>query len=234
MIYKVIYHLMVLAAFVGCSPGPVTQIMDLENKSYKRDVKIAFEGKTYHGVAVLPKRDKYDLEFTFAGKVDLFTFRTCHRELTQEDAGGGRIFGKNNKVSFTYVPVQGIEDHYCPVEVAGFEKDKGRHSQAFLDFQTPLEAANAVVLCNGSRIGYDGVSVCQTLAGLITKIIFTHPTSVKSADGCADPFSTDSKSFTILQSPGRCVYSFKEKTGTKDFHRLSTIGYQDITIRSVE
>jgi len=217
---------------VGCTD--VNQIADT-SVFYKRDVRIKFEGKEYLGVAVLPARDKYDLELTFAGTVDLFTFKTCHRHITQEDAGGGRIWDKKNKVSFTYRPEPSIESNdYCLAEIEGHEKEKGRHSWALIDFQTPLESLPAVTVCNGTRQGYDGVSVCQSLSGLLQRIIFTKKVSVVSPEGCPNPLTTNGEVFDIIVPTGRCVYSFRAVGEPRDYHRLTTLGYQEIMVRNMQ
>lgn len=227
--------LIALFLLVSCSPGAVVDKITPGDKIYKRDVKILFEGKEYVGVAVLPKRDTYQLEMTFAGTLDLVTFKTCHREVTQDDAGGGKIFGKKNKWTFTYTPVVGMETGVCPVEVAGFERDKGRHSLANIDFVSGLETLPAVLLCNGKREGFQGVSACQAYTGLLAKVIFTEPVySVPDPECSSIPYSLDSMSWDMMISPGRCIYSFRSKSGNRPWHRLTTYGYEEIPIRSME
>lgn len=202
--------------------------------NYRRDVKILFEGQEHFGVAVLPARDRYNFELTFAGELDLFTLKSCHRQVTQEDAGGGRIFGKKNKVSFSYVPVDPIETkEMCTVEIEGHEAGKGRHSWGFLDFETALETLPGLVICNGVRRQYQGVSVCQSLAGLIQNVIFTRPVKVHVGEGCPDAKTKDSQSFQIKPASGRCVYSFRAISDPKDWHRHVTFGYDQILVRSL-
>jgi hypothetical protein len=226
--------LVLVAALLGCE-GSVSQQLEFETTTYKRDVKILFEGKEYLGVAVLPRRDRYTFEMTFPGALDLFTFRTCHREVTQEDAGGGRIFGKKNKVSMVYSPVAPLETDVCHVEIGGYEKGKGRHSWGYIDFETSFETLPAVVLCNGSREGFGGVSICQSLNGLITRIIFTKKVAVAyNKEKCSKPNSDDGMAFELLQSVGRCVYSFVTHGSPHEWHRFTTIGYQDILIRNID
>lgn len=217
---------------LGCQPGPVRQILDFEGTVYKRDVKLVFEGKEYQGVGVLPKRAKYDLDLTFVGAVDLYTFRTCHREVTQEDAGGGKIFGKKDRVKFTYTPVPGIEDDLCVVEIIGHEKGPGRHSWGFFDFEGDVDTLPAVVLCNGQRTGFNGVSVCQARAGLITQIFFSTPVNFEYDSACIAPYTADSMKFDLVHPVGRCVYTFQEKGAQHSRHRFSTVGYQDILLKN--
>lgn len=226
------WRLILLIALVASGCTQVDQSLS-PSKFYKRDVRITYDGVSYLGVAVLPGGKKhYDLEMTFAGQLDLFTFRTCHREVTQEDAGGGRIFGKRNKVAFRYSPVNEIEsEDYCAVQIGGYEISGGRHSWGFIDFETPLETLNAKAMCNGRTQFFNGVSVCQSPAGLLQKVVFERPVTVKHTDDCPELLTIDDKTFDIYPPLGRCVYSFRSIEEPRDFHRMTIIGYEDILIR---
>ena len=221
--------LILLALLSSCTE--INQVADT-GVLYKRDVRIVHEGSEYLGIAVLPAAAKYKLEMTFPGQVDLFTFRSCHREVTQEEAGAGTIFGKKNKVSFTYDPVP-LETGFCPVEIGGYEQGKGRHSWAFIDFETELEKLPAVVLCNGKTRQYNGVSACQAFAGLVQRITLPRKTIVYSSEGCPGTESSNGRVFDIIAGSGRCVYSFRSVEEPKDYHRMTTIGYEEILIRNV-
>jgi hypothetical protein len=217
---------------LGCTEvNPIAET----NVLYKRDVRIGFEGQEFFGVAVLPPRERYELELTFAGELDLFTFRSCHREVTQEDAGGGKIFGKKNKVSYTYVPVSPIETaKQCTVEIEGHEAEKGRHSWAFLEFETPLETLPGLTICNGVRKQWKGVSVCQSLAGLIQNVVFTRPVRAFHSDDCPGVYTKDNLSFEVMQGKGRCSYSFRTMgEEPRDWHRYTSFGYSEILVRSL-
>lgn len=222
---------LLILLMLGCTE--VNQTADT-SIIYKRDVRIVFEGQEYYGVAVLPPRERYELELTFAGELDLFTFRSCHREVTQEDAGGGKIFGKKNKVSYTYAPMNPLESgKICTVEIEGHEVGKGRHSWAFLDFETPLETLPGLTICNGVRKQFKGVSVCQSLAGLIQNVIFTRPVKAFHADDCPGVYTKDNLSFEIMQGKGRCAYSFRGIDEPRNWHRYTTFGYSEILVRSL-
>jgi len=224
-------YLLVALLLISCTE--VSQVADTK-VLYKRDVRILHGGREFIGIAVLPLAASYKLELTFPGEVDLFTFRSCHREVTQEDAGGGGIFGKKNRVAYTYDPVGPFEtDRYCPIEISGLEQQGGRHSFAFIDFETSRETMPAVVTCNGKVKQYSGVSVCQSPAGLMQRIKFARKVSVTSLDGCPVPLSENGSAYDLLLGVGRCVYSFRSSETPQDFHRLSTIGYQEILIRKL-
>lgn len=198
---------------------------------YKKDVKISEGGTEHYGVAVLPAKSRYDFTMTFAGQLDLFTFRSCHREVTQEDAGGGKIFSKKNQAGFTYVPVDIEALKTCPVLIEGYEAEKGRHSWAYLDFETPLETLPAVTVCNGNRKQYSGVSICQSLSGLLQRVVFTRKVTGYTVDGCPSPITTNGEVFDIIVGRGVCTYSFRAIEEPRDFHRHTTLGYDEIMVR---
>jgi hypothetical protein len=221
---------LILAALLLVSCTDVRPIAET-SVFYKRDVKISFEGQEYLGFAVLPKRDKYDLALTFAGQLDLFTFRSCHREITQEDAGGGRIFGKKNQVAFTYRPGDIETGKPCPVILEGYEVDKGRHSWAYIDFETPLETLGAVTLCNGTRKAVAGVSGCQSLSGLLQRVIFPEKVVGYGTDGCPGLITTNGEVFDLIAGNGICEYMFRTSSQPTKFHRFTTLGYTEIMVR---
>ncbi len=54
---------------------------------YKRDMRIEYDGHKGIGVLVLPEKILYDsIEIKAKGRLDLFTFETCHAVPTREDA----------------------------------------------------------------------------------------------------------------------------------------------------
>jgi hypothetical protein len=221
-----------LIAFSGCTAAEKVDSASSEI-FYKRDIKIEYGGKSYRGIAVLPSGVNYDIKITAAGKLDLFTFTDCHMEHTAEDAGQGGIFSRKNVVDFKYSR-EFAGASYCPVELGGYEV-KGRHSWGFIDFQSPNETLPAKIFCNGYSENTAGVSVCQSKKGLYQKIVF--PVGVETnlaTDTCPMPISIDSKTFEFPTVPGLCVYAFREFSGARRFHRLTTLGYDKILIREVQ
>jgi hypothetical protein len=199
---------------------------------YKRDAIIKYGGREYIGVAVLPKATKYDLEFKFNSDLTLFTLRTCHREFTQDEfRGGGWFSRKDNSISITYTPQAGIESPgYCPVEIGGFDA-KGRHAWAVIDFESEAEKLSALVKCNGNRQVFNGVSICQSLQGLLASIVFPVKTQAAESD-CFKPETKDQMTYNFQIPSKRCVYVFREMGGEKRFHRFTTIGYESVLLRT--
>lgn len=189
---------------------------------YKRDVKITWNKKEWRGTATLPKSAEYRLDFESPGKMDLFTISSCHREYQKEDVG--------YEHDYTYRPVPGLEDGpACPIQISGFDKNKGKHTFGFINFESPELTAKGKLYCNGANWDAVGVSVCQGRSGLIQKIEFEKETKVVSSDECK---WTKSSGIVYLFSlyPRECQYLFEEIETGKRF-RLDTIGYEDIFIR---
>lgn len=144
---------------------------------YRKDMKIVANGHSGHGVLVVPKEEKYQMEIKALGKLDLFTFQSCHREITQEDAGyKGKFlgFGKDKKLAkMEYEPVKGLEDDgACPVDLGGYEKVQGRHSWGSVIAENTKFKLPAIIKCNGRETQSRGTSACQSHAGLIQRIEF--------------------------------------------------------------
>lgn len=199
---------------------------------YKRDMRIEVNGHVGDGVLVVPKSAKYKFEIHAKGKLDLFTFTTCHREYTKEKAGESGWFGNSRLVETEYSPVKPMEtDEACPVLLGGYEQKRGRHSWAFVDFETDTHKLPAQVTCNGSVYNSRGVTACQSKVGLIQLIIFSVPVVWSKKGKCGELSNpTDKKTFRFRIKKNRCVYEFKEAGGAR-WHRLTTIGYEKILIR---
>lgn len=214
-------------------PLSCTSLIDQEinpKTFYKRDVVIDCDGKEYSGFAVLPLQDKYNCTFHFYGKVDLFTFQTCHRHIAIEDAGKPGWIKKQKRVDFTYEPAKSIEyDEYCPVEIGGYEQARGRHAWGFIDIKTRFETLDADLVCNGERVSSQGVSVCQSMIGLLQEVRFDEPVSFV-IDRCKFPSPIEPGLYRFPMQKGRCVYAFKGLQSGK-FHRLTTLGYEQVLIR---
>ncbi len=218
---------------VGCI-GSVPQTLSPEH-FYKRDMTITVNEIEAEGVLVVPRSadEIYEMTIENKGKIDLFTFTTCHREDTREIAKGG-IFGRfKREVEFSYVPVPGIETgRYCPIKLGGYEMVKGRHSWGFLDFESSDHLLPARLSCSGDASDGLGVSICQSKAGLIQRIEFPEKTRVAAGrNSCPALKSEDGKLYEFEPSLGICVYAFEGKTSSRR-HRLTVLGYEKILVRA--
>jgi len=222
--FMIIICWITLALSLGCDAlTSHDRELDLSNVTvYKRDMQICLNDKCAEGVIVAPRKSKYEFEIKAHGRLELFTFATCHREETTSKHSRRRWFKDNKVVKGTYLPVPGIEDGHCPVYIGGYNH-KNRNSWAFADFEDPEYTISAKVNCNGASGEFNGVSVCQSRAGLIQTIEFPE---VVTVDACG--LKGKSNRFEYKIESGECVAVF---FGAKSMHRLTTIGYDKILLR---
>lgn len=219
-----------LSALAACISVP--QKLD-PKVFYKRDMQLKVNGHQGEGVVVAPHAAQYQVAVEAAGSLDLFTFTTCHREQTKENAGERGWFSDRTKREFTFMPTTLESNEFsCPAQLGGYERKKGRHSWGFIEFESPKLTLPALVNCNGSSHNARGVSVCQSKIGLIQEIVFSEPVLWSENNSCLKLESKDSKTFRFKMPKGSCVFRFLAKDGDKEkWHRLTTIGYEKILIR---
>lgn len=236
-------YILFMLFLLSCSTQPEMIQKLSPKKLYKRDIIITFEGTTYEGTAVLPKRDKYDFHIESRGNLDLFTMTTCSKEESKERAWNIKktvksgLFGWGKKkidlkreVRFTYYPTKDLEDDGdCTMELAGYEKLQGRHSWGFIDFEHPQYNETATVICNGRNYKSNGTTVCQARHGLYQRISFNDNMIVIPDAECMID-NTSGKIFEFIIKKGKCSYIFGNPK-TKKYHKLTTIGYEGILIR---
>lgn len=224
--------------FVSCSTvQPNFEPDSFKKGLYRKDMKITANGFQGHGVIVVPKQKKYKMDINALGKLDLFTFQSCHREITQEDAGyKGRFlgFGRNKKLAkIEYQPVTGLEDAgSCPVDIGGYEKVKGRHSWGALIMENDKFKLPAIVKCNGREVQSRGTSACQSHAGLIQRIEFANPIGYNLDKNCkySSVKLINERIFQYRIPEGQCITYFREKGGQKRYAEHHDYGYSKIII----
>ena len=102
---------------------------------YKRDMILEVGGRKGEGVLVVPLSVIVPFYVTARGDLDLFTFTTCQREETTENAGNvtertgwlfKRTITKKREVKFDFKPslIEGAGG--CPILLGGYEELKGR------------------------------------------------------------------------------------------------------------
>lgn len=204
---------------------------------YKRDMILEVGGKKGEGVLVVPLTASIPFHVTARGDLDLFTFTTCHREETAEDAGNvtertgwlfKRTITKKREVKLDFKPTLIEGAGGCPVILGGYEEQKGRHSWGLVDFETPEATLPAMLSCNGQVLSVGGVSICQARQGLIQSIKFSQKVRVSPEPECAIG-ATDGDAFEFPIPKGQCVFAFMAEDGK--LHRLTTLGYEQILIR---
>lgn len=233
--------LLIMVQFMSsCSTIPDVKQNLETNKFYKRDMVITVNGVTVEGVGVFKQAEVYNFEVEARGDLDLFVLESCHRSMEKEKAWNvkkevrrglwkKKITDKRS-VKFTYIPTE-VEMGYCPIRLGGYEKNLGRHSWGFVDFEDSVDNLVADLRCNGDFEETRGSSVCQSRRGFIQEIEFERKVLVDSSPECMKDLPKEGTKFQISLPLGECVFVFMNKKGS---HRLTTLGYEDILIREVE
>lgn len=235
-----------LLFFVGCA-STTTETLD-SSTFYKRDMIITDvdSGVSYEGVAVLPRREKYNLKLVAHGKLDLMTLTTCHREdalvrqwdITETETR--RLFGKKIKkiehpkevtLDFELNEFE-LDRAFCPISITALEQSQGRHSWALIDYFNPnLFSLNATLECNGNTDEVNGVAICQVREGLIEKITFKESVIADANDACLATLNTKTgQEFEIVLAKERCTFIFKNPERKR--FKLTTVGYESIILRA--
>jgi len=201
-----------------------------DNVFYRRDLKMEINGNKGIGVMVVPYAPSYDFKVKSPGKMSLFTYATCHKNIPIEDGGKGWY---KNKIEFTFTPDREIEasKKACPMEIGTWELGRGRNSWGFVDFETPHLKLPALLKCNGQRMQTNGVSVCQSLQGLIQEISFPAEVLTSDKSRCDKMTTKDNKLFRYKCNNRQCVYTFMERSKAGRMHRHTTICYEELLLR---
>lgn len=186
---------------------------------YEKDLIISEGGDKFAGFGVLPRKKAYSFKFEGDSVAKKVRISNCHRDPS---------LSKDLKkiVPYEFIPSQRAELNGDCVMTVTYLSAAGRHQFGAVTFVDD-ETLPAKLECNGSRRNTDGVSACQARAGTLQTIDF----SVKVAGqtitpGCNQPQSDNNLDWNITASEGFCLYVFR--TDDKDFHRLTTFGYNEI------
>lgn len=229
-----VFFFSMIITLTSCSQ-PVIQKLN-PDVVYKKDMSITIDNITAEGVIVVPAKDVHSLHITAQGDLDMFTFTTCHREEVAEDASNvtettgifRRKIEKKREIKLDYKPTLIEKIGACPIQLGGYEQEKGRHSWGFIDFETPDAVLKATVFCNGNEVKANGVSACQSRAGLIQAIQFPEEVYIAPTEGCDIGYNKGTF-FKFPIKKGQCVYAFMNKK--LEIHRLTTLGYEIVPIR---
>lgn len=200
-----------------------------KNTFYQRDIKI----NNISGAGVITISPQMNIKFIAPEKIDLIVITTCHREMTQENL-------KKYDFTYNYTPNDIELNDVCPMYISTFDSKKGKNGWGYIDFQDKKTILEADIDCNGYAWHSYGVTVCQTRQGLVQRIKFNEPTiagisttAKQTGEPCNQPVKIDEKTYELIPAKGFCVHAFLGMSSGKS-HRITTIGYEDILVRSIE
>lgn len=215
----------------GCSinlPIPMSS-----NVAYKFDMRGTANGVPFNGVAVIANAPSYDIKLESPVDISLLTITSCHRDFYADDTD--KHWSKKKRgYDYVYNPAPSIEDTgSCLLRIGQYDSVHGRAVLGVLDFQTKLETLSAENDCDGRVYQSTGVSICQAKVGTYQVLRFKEPVQVSpTLDSKCRPTPDDSKmNWGYAMNPGECVVAYSSLSVPLKFHRHTTIGYTDISIR---
>ncbi len=245
---KSLLHNIILFLFLsGCASFLNAPVLS-SNIEYQRDIKMDIylyvDGKFKYpikidGMGVIPKSKFYKVKVYPPGKVDMMTLVSCHRHLkTPHPKKSGGWFAKGYYEFI--IPMTGSvdEDELCSFSTGAYEQKKGRHAWGTVAILDPKFKLSAFTKCNGDVKNYEGVSVCQSKAGLIQEYSFNRPVSFAGAKGCSIKNLTTEKPYSsiwrFLMPRGECeAYFIDIDNPRRMVHQAFFFGFDTIPIRGL-
>lgn len=209
---------------VNCSS---TQQLTVETPLYKNraSMKITVDGITYDGMAVGKLDGPKKIQLISQAALDLLRITTCHRDFSVEKVDKGWFGGSGHLYTYEYHPTDVEKSKVCPMYIQAFSKDRVT-DWGFIAFRTD-ETIPAEMQCNGWWWKSDGISVCQTKAGLDQKIKFDRDVLYEAEPSCSIT-AKSKREFVVRGSMGFCYAEFSDG---KEWHRLILLGYDSVLIR---
>lgn len=220
---------MLATVFVGCA-SPSQKATKLPLWTYKADIQISVDGKTFDGMAVTKLDGVKTITIRSKAKLDLLTISSCHREFTQErvdyKSGWFGLGGSSaSKYTYTFDPTDIEKEAYCPLYIQAFQVS-GLAAWGYISFRT-TENLPARTECNGTPWKFAGISVCQSRSGFEQAITFDRPVKFRANEFCKVEARSD-RDFRVRAGKGFCRAVFSDG---KDTHRLDMLGYDEILVR---
>jgi hypothetical protein len=196
-----------------------TKNLDI-TKVYRKNLVFEINDVKARGLYVSAKRPQYNLRIFLPEKPDLVMISSCHRHEIFEQPG--------KELSYTYRPVKGLEEN-CILEITALAEDQ-HNLWGLIEFVHD-ESLSAIVGCNGNSDITQGVSLCQSRAGLIQTISFTTEVYSFHTDDCPEMKPKHGKQFVYAIGLDKCTYSF---SNGKQRHTLTTFGYNGVYLNDVD
>lgn len=188
---------------------------------YRRQMPMQINGKQYYGVATLDIQSQYRIKIKTEGKLDIVSFKNCHRDDVFEP--------HEYEFEYVYSPLKNEHEKYCPMEIVGLERKKGRHAWGFINFDNADRTLKATIRCNGVQTERLGSYACQSASGLIQFLDFTFPVKVSASESCPIDSLDNGKTLAIALPKDYCVYEIKDSLSDK-FFRFTTLGYEQVIL----
>lgn len=218
----------------GCGLfGPKAQVATrLPLYTYKADIKIFVDGKVFDGMAVTDLSESKSIRLKSRARFDLLTITSPHREFTKEKIDFDDVwFGLGGKsareYTYEYSPLPIEKELFSPLYIQAFEKN-GIAAWGYIAFRS-TENLPAMTQCNGKRLFFPGISVCQTRSGFEQGIDFDRDVTLFTSNDKCKIEKKSARSFRLRGALGFCLATFQDQKGDK--HRFVLLSYDEILVR---
>lgn len=222
LLSKVAVTVMVTVFFVSCFDIPEPKQELKPDVFYRRQMAMNINGKQFYGVANLDIQSQYRIKIQTTGKLDIVSFKNCHRDDVFEP--------HEYEFEYVYSPLRNEQEKYCPMEIVGLERKKGRHAWGFINFDNADHNLKATIRCNGVQTERLGSYACQSAAGLLQYLDFTFPVKVSPSENCPIDSLDNGKTLAIALPKEYCVYEIKDSMSDR-FFRYTSLGYEQVILR---
>jgi hypothetical protein len=193
---------------------------------YRGELLLTFEGVTFEGVGATKLSGPLAIRVDSKFGLDRLQFTSCARHDVIRDFDSS-WFSKSKTYTYNYVPSREELAAGCPLYIEAFSK-QALAAWGFISFAHD-EKLPARMDCNGKAWKFsNGVSVCQTKAGLDQSIQFDQAIEDFEADAICNMKKKDDKNFTLRPGLGLCAATFYSK-GL--WHTLNLIGYERVLVQ---
>lgn len=209
-----------LLALCSCASMPLSAPDG--KKFYRLDLDLVVNGLHGSGITIVPQAKDYMIKASPNEKPEVVVITTCHRE---------SILGKQgSEFVFNLAPTEVELNGYCPLQVSAFSQ-KFWYQSGIVSIRTPDYKMPAQLLCNGAVSDVEGVSGCQSRAGLVQEIHFESAMNAGVPSQCPAPraLAPDGLKFEFRPASGQCVFQFRERAAPFREHRLTSYGYDELT-----
>lgn len=237
------FLILVCAFLMGASGCDETTVQKLDPaKHYERDMIVTVNGVTREGTITMPLLEKNKIHVYARGDLDVFLMKTCGGHFKKERAWnvtqtvksglfgwGSKKIDKKNEVEFEISKSDFAETGVCPLYLVGISYD-GKHSEAYINWQTPEYQLTGRVVCNMEGRNFEGVEACSTAVGSYGKISFSEEVYISPNQGC-EIGEPKNNVYEFRANLGICNYQIEGKTsGKKGMYQV--YGYSEIIIRN--
>lgn len=231
-----------LLLLVGCSKGQIqSKLMDAK-VNYERDMIVTVNGVTREGTITMPLLPQNEIHIIARGDLDTFLMKSCGGiykkqkswNVTKEVPSGlfgwgSRKIDVKNEAKFIIAANDFHETGICPLYLVGISNGDGKHSEAYINWQTPAYQLTGYLVCNMEKRSFQGVEACSIASGSYTKLVFDEEVVVSPKIGC-ETNVIKGKVFEWRAHSGTCNYEFKSVSSGKS-GMYSVYGWDEIILR---